>query len=142
MTSFRKLRDNTRAGALIVVVLALLPITSLIDGRERAQVGTRSSDHNKLNNIIDDMRGTGCTNLTIGAAWGGSSPAKGQVLATAAPASAAVEITTLLATGEDGTNRSDRDRREGGPDAPRTNVRTKFARTTVKGEGIRFGMPA
>lgn len=97
-----------------------------------------SSGYQMLKDTVGVMRPGGCTNITIGAAWGMAALSKGEPLSEAAAPSNGLEKILMIVTDGDNTkNRFDGDCREGTSASKKIDSRTELACANAKAAGIR-----
>ena len=101
------------------------PLTSVVNG------------YGALTATIDAMKPKGCTNITIGAAWGLASLAGGEPLPGATGGKDVERIMILLTDGDNTMNRWVNDCTQRG-DRARIDARTRAACGEVKGAGVRL----
>jgi Flp pilus assembly protein TadG len=102
------------------------PLTSIIGGYET------------LKSTVGAMRGIGCTNITIGAAWGMATLSQGVPFTEAAkPSSDLEKIMVVVTDGDNTQNRWDGDCRENTPASARIDARTEMACAAAKTNGVK-----
>jgi hypothetical protein len=92
-----------------------------------------------LTNAVEGMRGSGATNITIGAAWGMATLSNQAPFTEATPPSSTLQKVMVIITDGDNTkNRWDGNGQENTPDRALINARTKMACANAKAKNIRI----
>ena len=126
--------ERSRPESLYTAVLGtrgaeLTPVQPLVSIKDGYDDQTRT---------VGRLQGVGCTNITIGAAWGMAMLSKSEPFAEAAnPSSNLEKIMVIVTDGDNTKSRFHGDCREGTPESAKIDARTTLACKEARNAGIR-----